>query len=443
MSANPKLSAATSAESAKLQPHSTAIGEHGSITVERELTGSAFSQSLTEVQTQCGKPLMSQVHEIAALAFSRGRITPAEYFDLRLFDDSLPWERKLEFAGLRAAQRCWKICNYDPGWRGLVWDKTAIHALLEGYGFPVPETLAVLHESRTYKSIETLRTADDMCRFLVSCESYPLFCKPNSSLQSLGSLALSQVDRNSMLLQIAGGGEIMASEFARMISRYADKGYLVQRQLRPHPALTKTVGDAVSTVRVLTINGPQGPRIIRALWKIPGAGNFADNFWRDGNMLGSLDYETGRVLRLVAGTGTSQRVLGELPGSATRASDLAVPAWKDVLELSKAAADALPRLRLIGWDIAPTDNGPVIIEANDTPDFGLPQHAEQRGMLDSEFVAFMRECQDQNKHEIAEASRLLKESKRKSASQLRRQTTLIPTRASKRDLNQPSSMDSL
>ena len=48
---------------------------------------------------------------------------------------------------------------------------------------------------------------------------------------------------------------------------------------------------------------------------------------------------------------------------------------------------------LIGWDIASTAEGIVIVEMNETPDFFLAQFAERRGVLDQDlkaFIAFQR-----------------------------------------------------
>jgi len=44
---------------------------------------------------------------------------------------------------------------------------------------------------------------------------------------------------------------------------------------------------------------------------------------------------------------------------------------------------------LIGWDVAVLDEGPVVVEMNQTPDFILPQLADGRGVLEAELTDFM------------------------------------------------------
>ena len=47
---------------------------------------------------------------------------------------------------------------------------------------------------------------------------------------------------------------------------------------------------------------------------------------------------------------------------------------KKAFDMCKEAALLVPEIRFIGWDIGFTDNGPVMIEGNEYPGFGLVQH---------------------------------------------------------------------
>jgi hypothetical protein len=48
---------------------------------------------------------------------------------------------------------------------------------------------------------------------------------------------------------------------------------------------------------------PEGPVIHRAAAKIATGINAADNYWRPGNRLGAIDIATGKITRVVCGTG--------------------------------------------------------------------------------------------------------------------------------------------
>ena len=51
-----------------------------------------------------------------------------------------------------------------------------------------------------------------------------------------------------------------------------------------------------------------------------------------------------------------------------------IPGVKEAFELCRSAARRLPQERYIGWDIAFSVNGPVIVEGNQYPGYGILQH---------------------------------------------------------------------
>ena len=48
-----------------------------------------------------------------------------------------------------------------------------------------------------------------------------------------------------------------------------------------------------------------------------------------------------------------------------------IPYWKEIRDMVCEAAQVLPQLRYVGWDVAVTLQGPLLIEGNPTPGFGL------------------------------------------------------------------------
>ncbi|MDD2490483.1 MAG: sugar-transfer associated ATP-grasp domain-containing protein, partial [Bacilli bacterium] len=62
-----------------------------------------------------------------------------------------------------------------------------------------------------------------------------------------------------------------------------------------------------------------------------------------------------------------------------------VPKWQEVINLAKKAAQEIPELGIMGWDVAITKEGPLLIEANQYPGhdiYQLPPHTKNGiGML--------------------------------------------------------------
>jgi len=154
----------------------------------------------------------------------------------------------------------------------------------------------------------------------------------------------------------------------------------------------KICGDRLATVRIYTINGENGPEVFRICWKIPAGKNVADNFWRKGNILAAVDYETGVVTRAIQGFAFDQTEITHHPDTGAQLVGAAIPNFKAIVDLSLEAARVFDSIRMVGWDIAPTDEGGVIVEGNYAPDFKLVQMAELRGILDARMTAFLAFC---------------------------------------------------
>ena len=67
-------------------------------------------------------------------------------------------------------------------------------------------------------------------------------------------------------------------------------------------------------------------------------------------------------------------VYEEHPIAKIKFDTVQVPFVKEAYEIALEAALVVPEVRYVGWDIAITDNGPVIMEGNEYPSYGLVQY---------------------------------------------------------------------
>jgi hypothetical protein len=95
----------------------------------------------------------------------------------------------------------------------------------------------------------------------------------------------------------------------------------------------------------------------------------------------------------VRGAGLAQQQVTQHPDSGAELIGFEVPNWPKIISVALEAAATLYEVPLIGWDIAATEEGALIVEPNFTPDFDLPQLADRRGILDDQFKAFLADCQ--------------------------------------------------
>lgn len=355
--------------------------EVASFDVAHDNSQTSMAESMQRAAAQTGVAPMQVMREYSRLAFGPGKLSFEDYMKYRLFDDAwLAGAETADFIGARRNRDLVVEINYRHDWHGILTNKVASQSYLAVYGLPTIAPLALFAPGMNIPSDKLLLARDDLRAFLLRDENYPLFGKPVESFQSLGALALLGCDASSGDVIAVGGKRLSVEATIADIETHYAAGYLFQKMLRPHRDLIPVIGERLATVRILTIATPEGPKAFRAGWKLPAAGNVADNFWRAGNMLAGLNFETGRIEKVTSGSALEMKDVTHHPDTGAQLIGLAVPDWDKMKAVAVEGAKALRHFGIVGWDMAPTDDGPVIVEANETPDFSLVQIADRRGV---------------------------------------------------------------
>lgn len=151
--------------------------------------------------------------------------------------------------------------------------------------------------------------------------------------------------------------------------------YLVQEFVAPHEILSRLgSGKALGTVRIVSWSCAGTVQFLYALLRIPCGETCKDNFvsGATGNLIANADLATGRL-----GPAWGRRdqryprlleAFENNPESGQPIVDVAVPHWNQICETVRRAASVFAELPLLGWDVAVTERGVVLIEANSNPD---------------------------------------------------------------------------
>lgn len=338
-----------------------------------------------------GRPAGQLLREVVALWCGRGRLAPREYFYYRLYEKHYSPDERRRFLGYAAQTRINKRANPSHWWL-VTRDKLLFYAAAQGFGYPIPEILAVHHPSRAFGRAPGLRSAAELAAFLREGVRYPCFAKPVRGMFSRGAYAITGIDRASDTLQLWDGGAVGVDALAREVERSRQGGYIFQALREPHPAIAAVCGPRLATVRLVVTVGSSGPAVFRALWKVPTGGNIADNFWRPGNILCALDPADGTVRRAIRGYGAALEEVDTHPDSGARLPGFALPCWRELVTLTLDAARSFAPFRFQAWDVAVCPDGPLLVELNNGGDFDLPQLATGRGLMDEGFAGFLAEC---------------------------------------------------
>ena len=157
---------------------------------------------------------------------------------------------------------------------------------------------------------------------------------------------------------------------------------LVEEVVVQHPDMSKIYPDAVNTIRTATILTGDKVTVVYAFVRIGNKGHVVDNL-NSGGMAAPLDVETGVIKRPAADK--DGIVYERHPQTKAQILGAQIPFWPQAVALCKECARVIPQVRYVGWDVAITKDGPVIIEGNQFPGHDilqLPVHVPDKiGML--------------------------------------------------------------
>ena len=109
-------------------------------------------------------------------------------------------------------------------------------------------------------------------------------------------------------------------------------------------------------------------------------------------MLGAINLDTGRLARVVTGSGPGLRVIDNDPSGNAELVAMVVPDFDAARSLCLKAAALFPGIRTQSWDVALTAAGPALLELNFGGDLNLHQLAHNRGILSDSYCRHLRAC---------------------------------------------------
>ncbi|MDZ4371444.1 MAG: sugar-transfer associated ATP-grasp domain-containing protein [Phenylobacterium sp.] len=252
-----------------------------------------------------------------------------------------------------------KIIN-PLGWGGrcLLADKLRFEARCRATGLPQPEMVATLAAGRLAFD------ADPRGRDLVA--------KPADGEGGDGVRILPAVGDRAALATLVG----------RLDSR---SDWLIQARVIGHPALADVSLNALATIRVVTILDEAGaPEVVSATLRFASRAEAVVDNMKGGGLIAAVDLETGRLGPGRRGYGGDSVTHHPVTGASIEGR--LVPDWPAIQALARRAhKTGFAEYALIGWDIAATPAGPVLIEGNAKPGVLMPQRAAGRGLAQGRY----------------------------------------------------------
>lgn len=163
----------------------------------------------------------------------------------------------------------------------------------------------------------------------------------------------------------------MQTEWAKL-----DSNCVIEEYLENCASIKRLYPGCLNTIKVVTlwINGKA--EIQTAMFRM-GNNTEVDNVHM-GGLCALVDIDSGVVVTKALDNRFRQYVFH--PVSGERIIGFVIPMWDEVKDLAIKAAAVTPEMRYSSWDIAVTENGPVLIEGNWDAEFYPEQMLMQRGV---------------------------------------------------------------
>jgi hypothetical protein len=299
-----------------------------------------------DVREECGRSRWRQFREIWTLSQS-DNIEPESYYKFRLF---IP-DRK---ARVSLYIQRHEIFQFLP-WlnRGLdadrINDKLKFHDAGLELGLPVIPILAFFN-------------GDDPGAEAAPVElpERDLFLKPSRMCKGAGAEKWSFQGDGGCWRH--GPQRLDAAGLVRYAqTRGAVRPIIIQPCVKNHPDLQPFSGGGLCTLRVLTFRPPDAKASpVLTTFRMPVGASEVDNFSMDGLAAGVDEHG---VMRAAVKQKTMKR-FASFPDTGASIRGATLPGWREMVDLAVRAHDAFGELFFVGWDVALTEDGPVLVEGN-------------------------------------------------------------------------------
>lgn len=242
-----------------------------------------------------------------------------------------------------------------------------------------------LNKSKTYQYYKPYYKRDALainssCKyssFSNFVDKHPVFVKKNVDLSKGDGVELIDIRKVGMSRE----------EYFNKL-KYSNL-YQIEEKINQSKVMSDLNPSSVNTIRCNAFVTKNGVKVAFAFLKVGREGTFVDNAGK-GGIIANIDVRTGKIN--TDGFDENDNTYKVHPESGVVFYDFQLPEWENVLQLCEEITPMIKGIQAIGWDLAYTDDGWVIVEGNLFSQFVCPQIACERG-LKKEWLAVMQDME--------------------------------------------------
>ncbi len=256
----------------------------------------------------------------------------------------------------------------DSHYHILIGDKIIFHDIMTHYGLPVPVRYFTFRGG-LFRNGAVIMSDSEVDSIIQSIDDERIFVKRFTGGAASGVSIFTKKEDG---IYIDNEGDIVSAAMIR--KKYINQDFFFEKQIIQEPVLSQFNPDTVNTIRVLTYKD----KVISAAVRFGGKGSFVDNTAKGGVAV-SLDIKTGKLQSYGMREYDLTHYL-EHPSSHLKFENTLVTQWPEVKALVEKTLKLLPYYNSVGFDVATTNDGPVIIEINTGAGIYLSQMGKNIGL---------------------------------------------------------------
>lgn len=289
------------------------------------------------------------------------------------------------------------IETLNGGWdcpqREIIIDKLLTQRFLSDLGIDTPQLVGLWHpENGVTKDGRPMITphqfASELQVLLEDTDQVELFFKPRSGGRGQGIFAATFVKSPTGEVTALFNDEIQSidvflanlPETPHSYLGDTNQGWVIQGRVNQHPELARLNPSSLNTIRLNTYStrpqknetNEQSVMLDFAFFRAGRAGLDTDN-WATGGVMIEINPETGRLNQGRFSNKHGGSFSTKHPDSKIDFVGLKMPFWAETVAMCLKAAKAFPKVRSVAWDVAVTEEGPLIVEGNTQWDVHVPQ----------------------------------------------------------------------
>lgn len=171
-------------------------------------------------------------------------------------------------------------------------------------------------------------------------------------------------------------------------------GYMLEEWILQHQDLSRIYPDAVNCLRIITVFDGKEVSLITGGVTFATETEIANG--SQPSIVSPINIETGE---LISAATFGSELFTHHPKTHEKIDGVILPYWHEVRELLDVACRRVPDIGYIGWDIAITPTGPVLIEGNTMPGYKyyqIPVHLTNGIGNKDKYINFLKKGSQKN-----------------------------------------------